>query len=98
VHLPVLARLQNRTLSLSNYRIEQGQCTALAQAATLFENTVCRLRIDNCNLRDLPMAQILNSICNLKKFKSICYRKGEFGEASLLRTKTLLDKSEAIGF
>ena len=80
--IPILEKVHNKNLILYDFTISPIHAKALQMAVKYFENFVTKILFDNCGLNDESFAKIIDSCNQLKDFKSIIYRKNEFGMQS----------------
>jgi hypothetical protein len=90
--VPILEKVHNKNLILYDYTISAIHARALQMAVKYFENFVHKVLFDNCGLNDESFAKIIESCNQLKEFKSIIYRRNEFGMQSAQAVVNLLKR------
>ena len=81
--LPILEKIHNKALNLQNYTLSPVATQALMIASKFFDDFVNKILLDNCGVNDDQFSKILESLLNLKDFKSIIYRRNHFGMKSV---------------
>ena len=79
-------------MSLLDYSLSSVHAQALRLASKFFDGIVNRILLDNCGVTDDHFGQILTSLGELQDFKSIIYRKNEFGLQSAAAVHQLTAK------
>ena len=96
--IPILEKVHNKQLRLYDHNLSEPQTQALRMASKFFSGSdttyVEKLLLDNCCITDKQFAPLMESLANLKDFKSIIYRRNEFGVASAWSIKQLLHKRQ----
>ena len=93
VALPILDKIVNKTLFLSNYNLTAGHCSGLAAACgKLDSNKVNRVLFNNCGIDGNQFAKILNSLANVDDLKSIIYKKNQLNAESVNELQTIFKR------
>ena len=92
VPLMFLSKIHNHTLSLANYTLSSGHFKALNRAAPCLEALINRIRFQNNGIIDKDMGVLISIFARYNDFKSIIYRKNQFGTECLKSMKSLLSK------
>lgn len=91
--LPILEKVQKKTLVLQEYCLSRGHCRGLARACQFFDHRfVNRVLLNNCGVDDQEFSDVLEGLARLKDFKSIVYKMNAFQELSLRSLRPLLLK------
>jgi len=72
--LPVLDKIQDKTLALYSYTLSEGHCKALESACRFLSGKISRILFDNCGISDEEFQSILNGLNLLSGFHSIVYK------------------------
>jgi hypothetical protein len=62
--LPALAKIHNKQLVLSGYKLNKGVCKAMKKGLKLIKNAVSKVVLDNNGLDDNMMGCLLKGINN----------------------------------
>lgn len=81
--LPALAKIHNKTLVLSGYKLNSGVCKALKKGLRLVKNIMTKIIIDNNGIHDKMTKSILKGIEAQDDFKSIIIKRNEIDKLSM---------------
>ena len=90
--LPLLSKIQNLKLNLSNYQLNTGQCKSLGAAMSMIPESLTSIMLNKNGLRDADMAAIIEGMNALKESKSLVIKNNEFLQNSFKSLQAILDR------
>jgi hypothetical protein len=87
--LPILHKIENGCLNLTNYTLNGSLAKALANGIIEKDKTFKKIIFDTNGMRDEDFACILYGFSKLEEIKSIVYIRNEFNVKSMLALRPL---------
>ena len=88
----LLDGILNKTLVIQNKKLTAGTTSALAESVANFNDFVSKIVLENNGILDQDFAGLLESINELKSFRSISIKKNELGHQSVHYLEKILQK------
>ena len=88
--LPVVNKIVDNTLSLSDYTLSIGQCRGLASVIQKTKLPLETLYLENCGVDDDELNVLLNGLVQTNEFSRFIYKNNEFSYRSLVALKPIM--------
>lgn len=89
--LPIVQKLNNGTLILSDYTLQEGQVNGLAKAIVLTgKPRIQVLYLDNCNMNDTMTATLFDALTKHKTLSELVLKRNTLLEKSMLSLKNII--------
>ena len=88
--LPILSKIKNKELVLTDYRLEQGHFDALGVSFKIQPEILNRITLINCGIDEASATSLFKAVKSLNKIEYIFICKTEFSYDTILQLKDLV--------
>jgi len=92
VSLPVLNKIQNKELSLINYKLTSGICAGIGNACKAQPKLIQSIILIDNGCSDSDFSKLLSGLVDLEHCKTIIYKMNIFSNLSLTALRPILHK------
>ena len=90
--LPVLGKIKNKELILTDYRLEIGHFKSLVRAFEIEPDMLEKVTLNNCGLQEESFTLLLSALLRLNCVRHLQVCKGDFATQSISELRELIQR------